>query len=101
MNTLSTRAYPKARYTVRRRRYAEVPWLVNRNDWYELDDLANAIWCACDGTLTVEQITRRIAEIHALPLGEALAATVGAVVWFHDLELLDLQESYAEASSPC
>lgn len=97
MNTLSTRAHPKARYTVRRRRYAETPWLVLRNQWYELDELADAIWRACDGAASVEQITRKVAAEHALPLGEALAAVVGAVVQFHELGMLDFDEAVAEA----
>jgi hypothetical protein len=80
-----------------RRRYAGTRLLVRHNDWYELDELTDAIWCACDGGMTLAQITRRIAETCGLPLGEALAATVAAVLRFHELGLLDLEEPRAEA----
>ena len=75
-STLSKSAVPEVNPRVRRRHYDETRWLVEHNDWYEIDELADAVWLACEQSLTVEQIVEQVAADQGLPLNEALAATV-------------------------
>jgi hypothetical protein len=90
---LSKDAIPRVNYRVRRRRYADTPFLIYQNDWYEIDELADSIWLACEHGLTVEAITKAVATGHGLPLGEALAATVGILERFRALGFVELPDA--------
>lgn len=81
---------PRVNHRVRRRRYAETPWLIHQNDWYELDAVTDTIWRACERASSVEMVVKTVADEHALPLGEALAATVAILERFRALGFVDL-----------
>ena len=91
---ISKRAVPRTRVEVRRRRYdAQTTWLVSRNDWFELDELTDQVWLACDEGLTVEQIAQTISDRSGLAARDALAATILAIDHFRKLHLVDLDEA--------
>ena len=98
MTTLSKHAVPKVHYRLRRRRYNDTSWLVDYNDLYELDDVTDAVWLACEQELTVEQIIRTVAERQGLPLNEALAATVVTLQRFRELGFLDWEDAPPSAT---
>jgi hypothetical protein len=92
MNEISKDATPRANFRVRRRRYDTTSWLVDRNTWYQIDELADTVWLSCEDGFTVEQIAHEVARRHQLPLGEALAGTVGLLLHFRALGLVALDE---------
>ena len=89
MTTISKHAVPRVSYRVRRRHYDATRWLVQQNDWYELDELTDAVWTACEQGLTVEEIILRVARDQNLPLREAVAYTAYTLERFRMLGLLD------------
>jgi hypothetical protein len=92
VTALSKHAVPKVHYRLRRRRYNDTSWLIDHNDWYELDELTDAVWLACEQGLTVEQIVESVAARQGLPLNEALAATIDTLARFQSLGFLEWED---------
>jgi hypothetical protein len=90
MISIARTAVARTDYRVRRRRYDTTPWLVRRNEWYELDEATDTVWQGCERELTLEQLARDVAARTRLPLNEALAATVFALVQFRELGMVEL-----------
>jgi len=70
---------PKCDPRAQRRRYGDVPWLVLRHHWIELDEIADAIWIGCQAGRTVEEIVLSLAAAVPCPMNEAVAATVAVL----------------------
>jgi inorganic pyrophosphatase len=87
--TISKDAVPRMDYRVRRRRSGERVHLVYRNRFHELDALSDAVWLAGEQGLSIEQICHRLESRHALPLDEAIAATMASLEWFHSLGFVE------------
>ena len=98
MNTYHKKAVPKVSYRVRRRRYGDACWLIHRNDWYELDEVTDMIWLACEESLSIEGIIKRVSEQFKLPLAESIACTVSTIERFAQFGLLEIpdQDSHYE-----
>ncbi len=88
MTPLTKTAVPQIDFRVRRRRYGDARWLVQQNDWYEVDAITDTIWGACEAQLSVEEIIKRVMEAHELTLTEALADTSLTLARFESLGLI-------------
>jgi hypothetical protein len=76
LTTVSRDAAVRADYRVRRRRYGDMRILIRRTQHYQLDQLTDSVWLACERGSTVGEIVKTVAREHGLPLADALAATV-------------------------
>src|SRR5262249_28729316 len=76
LTTIRRDATVRADYRVCRRRYNELTLLIRHIEYFEIDAITDAVWLACERSCTVGEIAESVARKHALPLGEALAATL-------------------------
>jgi hypothetical protein len=100
IKVISKNAIPRTNFRVRRRRYNDITWLVQHNEWVALDDLSDLVWRACEASLTVEQIALSLAAEGNIPLRDALAATVYALGEFHQMGFVSLMEAQMEDAIP-
>jgi len=85
VTVLSRETVVRVDYRVRRRRYAETTWLVRHTEFYELDDVADAVWLGCERGDTVGGIVEAVSRAHHLAFGEALARTAVTLERFRAL----------------
>jgi hypothetical protein len=90
MDSVAKSTVPRVPHSVRRRRYGDEAWLVRHNEWFAVDAEIDDVWLACEEGLTIERIVHRIAERHALPLGDAIATTSTALGQLLELGLIEL-----------
>ena len=75
----------RADYRVCRRRYNETTLLIRHTEYFEIDGITDSVWLDCERSSTVGAIIESVARKHALPLSEALAATVVTLERFRAL----------------
>lgn len=81
-------AVPRVSFRVRRRRTHERTWLLENNRLFEVDEVTDAVWLACQERLSVEGIIRRIAARRDLSIGEATEIAVITLLRFRQLGLV-------------
>jgi len=90
--SVSSRARARTDFRVRRRRYNSATMLVFHNDWFEIDQVTDTVWTACEDGLTVAEIIQRVAARHQLALPESMAAVSYALGHFQSLGFVELSE---------
>jgi hypothetical protein len=82
---------PKRDFSVRRRKYEGRCWLIVRTSFYEIDDMVEDVWLACNGDASVGAIARDVAAHRGVSQAEADAMTRNAVKLLVDLRLIQLR----------
>jgi hypothetical protein len=88
VRTVSRDAVVRPDHRVRRRRYGEQAFLIRHLEYFALDGMSDTVWRGCERALPVGEVVALVAREHALPLDEALAATVLALERFRALALV-------------
>ena len=77
----------RADHRVRRRKHDGVCLLVRNTEFFEIDAVTDSVWLGCEQGASVGEIVESVAGRHALPLEEALAATIVTLERFRTLGL--------------
>jgi hypothetical protein len=95
LTTIRRDAVVRADYRVYRRRYNELTLLIRHTEYFEIDAITDSVWLGCERSSTVGEITESVARRHALPLGEALAATILTLERFRALGFVSYEAGAA------
>jgi hypothetical protein len=95
---VSRRARVRTDFRVRRRRYRTASFLLFHNEWYEIDDVTDTVWQACEEGITVGEMVSRVAARHRVPMREAVAAVSYALGYFLELGFVELVECNGPAA---